>query len=264
MTVLQAVFLGTIQGLTEFLPVSSSGHLIFLPSLFGWSDQGIAFDVVVHLGSLIAVIVYFQKKILQLIRSFVLQDTVAKKQRMLAWYILLSIIPAGTMGLLLESNSRSALVVGGSLIFWGMILGVADRFEKQRKAKGVELDTLTLWQSSVIALAQAVSLIPGTSRSGITMTAGLFSGLTKKAAAEFSFLMSIPIIAAAGLLKILEFIEVGLGDLSLQALATGFIAAAVSGWIAIAGLMKIIQKWSFMPFVVYRICIGIIILATIV
>ena len=264
MTMFQAIFLGVIQGITEFLPVSSSGHLIFLPTLFGWQDQGIAFDVMVHLGSLVAVVVYFRKKIWQLMQAFFSTDKSKKSDRLLSWFIIISIIPAGVIGLLLKSNSRSALVVGISLIFWGLVLGAADLYAKKRKKTGADINNLKLWQIICISFAQAIALIPGTSRSGITMTAGLFSGLTKKAAAEFSFLMSVPIIAAAGILKTKEFIEVGFGDITFGVLFIGCISAAISGWFAIAGLMKIIQKWSFMPFVVYRVIIGVIILVTLI
>ncbi|PIT86916.1 MAG: undecaprenyl-diphosphatase [Candidatus Magasanikbacteria bacterium CG10_big_fil_rev_8_21_14_0_10_43_6] len=262
MTAFQAIFLGIVQGLTEFLPVSSSGHLIFLPIVFGWEDQGIAFDVMVHLGSLVAVILYFRTNIWKLLRAFFSRGALYAQDRRLAWFILLSIIPAGIVGVLLDSNSRSALVVGISLICWGILLGVADRYSKKRTRAGSDVQHLRFSQVVVISLAQAVALIPGTSRSGITMTAGLFSGLTKKAAAEFSFLMSIPIIVAAGLLKTIEFVEVGFGDIAADVLLLGAFSAALSGWIAIAALMKIIQKWSFLPFVVYRIIVGVIILVT--
>lgn len=267
MTILQAIILGIIQGITEFLPVSSSGHLIFLPTLFGWEDQGIAFDVFVHLGSLVAVVFYFREKLWQLIRSFftIFTKTPSVDYR-LAWFIVLSIIPAGVVGLLLKTNTRSALVVGINLIFWGVVLGLADWYQKHREKQGkigVDVNNMKLWQVAVIAIAQAIALVPGTSRSGITMTAGLFSKLSRKAAAEFSFLMSVPIITLAGLLKIVELVQTGLGDLQISALLVGFISAACSGFLAIAGLMKLIQKSGFMPFVWYRIIIGILVLAVI-
>ena len=270
MTVLQSVVLGVIQGLTEFLPISSSGHLVFVPKIFGWGDQGLSFDVMVHLGSLLAVIIYFRRMLGDILKSFFIKDggkiqnTRYKIQdnRRLGWLLLLTIIPAGIVGLLfgdwIEVNLRSSAVIGVGLIFWGVVLYLAERFSQKSKVKSLKSAN---WRNALfIGCAQAVALIPGTSRSGITMTAGLFSKLDKKSAAEFSFLMSVPVILLAGGLKVIDLMQVGLGDLSLGILATGFISAAVSGFVAIAGLMKIIQKWSFKPFVVYRIVVGVIIL----
>lgn len=259
MTILQALFLGTIQGLTEFLPVSSSGHLVFLPTLFGWEDQGLAFDVIVHLGSLTAVVIYFRQKLLELIKGFFSTGKKRQSERRLAWLIGLSIFPAGIIGYILDSNSRSTTVVAVSLIVWGIVLGIADHLAKKRKDQ-TSLDAVKPWQVAAISFAQAIALIPGTSRSGITMTAGLFTGLSKKAAAEFSFLMSVPIILIAGIVKVLEYIQDGGEQMAIGALLAGFLAAAVSGFIAIAGLMKLIQKWSFQPFMWYRIAVGILIL----
>lgn len=264
MSIIQAIVLGIIQGLTEFLPVSSSGHLIFLPKLFGWADQGIAFDVMVHLGSLLAVVIYFRKKIWQLFQSLFSKETIHKQERTLAWFVIMSIIPAGAVGYFLESNSRSAFVVGMSLILWGIVLGFADWYQKKRIEQGkmqTDLNHLRFWQIAVVAVAQAVALIPGTSRSGITITAGLFSGLSKKAAAEFSFLMSIPIIFLAGMVKVIELYQVGIEDVSVAALAVGALSAAVSGFFAIYALLRFIQKHSFLPFVLYRVIMGLLILA---
>src|SRR3989338_2387502 len=204
MTVFQALILGVVQGLTEFLPISSSVHLIFIPRIFGWADQGLAFDVVAHLGTFAAVVVYFRKKIMTLIRGFYTDDA-DNANKKLAWYIILSVIPAGLVGFLLgsriEAYTRSAAVVAWSLIGWGIVLGIADYVSQKHKntpppAGGVppkagktqkHLSNLSWREALFIACAQAVALIPGTSRSGITMTAGLFSRLDKKSAAEFSF-----------------------------------------------------------------------------
>ena len=259
LSVMQAVILGIIQGFTEFSPVSSSGHLIFLPAILGWSDQGLFFDVLVHLGSLIAVVVYFRNKIWSLILAFFSKDPKRQQERKLAWFIGLSILPAGIVGYLLSSNSRSATVVGISLIFWGIVLGIADKYAKSKK-NNIDINNLKCWQVVAISCAQAIALIPGSSRSGITMTAGLFSGLTRKAAAEFSFLMSVPIIAIAGVVKFYDYMRYGKEVILIGPYAFGFLAAAISGFIAISLLMKIIQKWSFQPFMWYRIVIGIIIL----
>lgn len=266
MTILQSVVLGIIQGLTEFLPISSSGHLVFVPKIFGWRDQGLSFDVIVHLGSLVAVAIYFREKLLKMLLGVVLvKSRKYKVERRFAWLIILTIIPAGIVGLLfgdwIETNLRSSLVIGVGLVFWGIVLWIADVYSKKIKVESRKNTKQVDWKSVLfIGCAQAVALIPGTSRSGITMTAGLFSKLDKKSAAEFSFLMSVPIIMLAGGLNLLELIQKGLGDLNLPVLIAGFVAAAVSGFIAIAGLMKIIQKWSFKPFVIYRIIVGVLIL----
>lgn len=276
MTIFQSVILGIIQGLTEFLPISSSGHLIFIPKLFGWGDQGLGFDVMVHMGTLVAVVVYFRKKLWQIILAMSgMMNTSSSPSdklafvtpyRRLGYLLLLTIIPAGIVGFFfndwIETNLRATWIIGVGLIFWGLILFIADRFSLKHinTPTHQHLDTLGWKAALFIACAQAVALIPGTSRSGITMTAGLFAKLDKKSAAEFSFLMSVPIIALAGALKIIDLIKDGLGDLSLLVLVVGFTASAVSGFFAIWSLMKIIQKWNFLPFVVYRVVMGVLIL----
>jgi len=258
MTVFQALILGVVQGLTEFLPISSSGHLIFIPKIFGWADQGLAFDVVVHLGTLVAVVVFFWRRLLSLFKGC-----------RLGWYILLSSIPAGVAGLLfgdwIEANTRSAAVVAWSLIGWGMVLGVADYVSRkhgntENTKTRKHLSDISWREVLVISCAQAIALIPGTSRSGITMTAGLFSRLDKTSAAEFSFLMLIPVTIMAGSYKAWQLLNGNLAIEQFNNLAVGGAAAAASGLIAIWGLMKIIQRWNFLPFVVYRVVAGVAIL----
>jgi len=270
MTILQAIILGSIQGLTEFLPVSSSGHLIFVPHLFGWADQGLTFDVIVHLGSLVAVVWYFRERLMSITKAFFsnkrrrMTDDGLQREYTFVWFIILSIIPALIVGLLFEFSDveiRSSLVVALGLIGWGIILGAADIYSSRLRMHRTNIT----WRTALfIGCAQAIALIPGTSRSGSTMTAGLFLKLTKKDAAEFSFLMSVPVIAIAGALKTVQFFQSGGESIALLSLIVGFFAAAVSGYTAIWGLMKIIQKWSFMPFVVYRIVVGLLILFTLV
>ena len=289
MNIWQAVILGGVQGFTEFLPISSSGHLIFIPRIFGWADQGLAFDVVAHLGTFAAVVVYFRKKIMTLIRGFYTDDA-DNANKKLAWYIILSVIPAGLVGFLLgsriEAYTRSAAVVAWSLIGWGIVLGIANYFSRKHKNPPPLPSTQNLrsasalwhrqnrragktqkhlfnlsWREALfIACAQAVALIPGTSRSGITMTAGLFSRLDKKSAAEFSFLMAIPVIALAGMYEMIQIVRNNVVIEQSDNLTIGFLAAALSGMLAIHLLMKIITRWSFMPFVVYRVAVGLAIL----
>ncbi len=267
MTILQALVLGVIQGITEFLPISSSGHLIFVPHIFGWGDQGLTFDVIVHLGSLIAVVVYFRERLWGMVKAFFSSksqrttDNGLQFDYKFAWLILLSIIPALIVGLFFELQSielRAPIMVASGLIFWGVVLGLADRYSQRTISNEQKIIT---WRNALfIGCAQAIALIPGTSRSGITMTAGLFSKFTKKQAAEFSFLMSVPVIAIAGVLKVLQFVKSGGDAIAIAPLAAGFFGAAISGYVAIWGLMKIIEKWSFMPFVAYRIIVGLLIL----
>ncbi len=267
MTITQSIVLGIIQGLTEFLPVSSSGHLIFLPEFFGWVDQGLSFDVVVHLGSLFAVVFYFRKKLWQIVRSFFERGVDSKLNRRLGLLLILTIIPAGLVGFFgsewIGNTLRSSSVVAFGLIFWGLVLLGADylnKFWMKKKENLSDLNNLNWKQITFVACSQAIALIPGTSRSGITMTAGLFAKFDKKTAAEFSFLMSVPIIVLAGFLKIFELFQTGLDTRSLTPLVFGFLAAMISGFFAISILMKIIQKWSFKPFAIYRIIVGILIL----
>ena len=271
MTLLQAIILGVIQGITEFLPVSSSGHLIFIPQFLGWQDQGIAFDIFVHLGTLFAVAVYFRKRIWTLIRSFlpssVLSSSIssnkeARQDRKLALWVLFSIIPAAVIGLMFEQVSRSAQVVAWSLIVWGVVLAIAD-WVHSKKVQTTPFNKLKVSQVIFISLAQAIALIPGTSRSGITITAGLFSGLSKKAAAEFSFLMSLPVIGAAGLLKLLELIS-SPEAISWVPMLVGGLTAALSGFLAISFLMKLVEKRGFLPFAIYRVIVGVLILLVLV
>lgn len=272
MTIIQAVILGVIQGFTEFLPVSSSGHLIFLPKLFGWADQGMAFDTIVHLGTLVAVVIYFRGKIWNLIVSFFDYNKETRNwnletrgERRLGWLIILSVIPAGVVGLFfadwLEINFRAPVFVGINMIFWALVLYFADQYACAPTHPHTSMLGKLNWKSSLfIGCAQAIALIPGTSRSGITMTAGMFAKLNKESAVEFTFLMSVPIIALAGADGLFKIIRHGAGTVSYFSLGMGFIAATVSGWLAIDILLKIIKKWSFTPFVLYRIIVGILIL----
>lgn len=270
MTIFQAAALGIIQGIGEFLPISSSGHLIFLPKFFGWEDQGLTFDMIAHLGTLLAVIIYFRERLSLLLKSVFTKDKKLQLERRLIWLIGLSTIPAAIVGFFLgdiiENEFRSPYIIGVGLIVWGIVLGLADRFSQKVSARKRDvsekalLKDMSWWQVASMGSAQALALIPGTSRSGITMTAGLFSGLSRKAASEFSFLMSIPIIFLAAGSKVVAVVQDGGSGIDPVVLAVGFLSAAISGFFAIAGLMKIIQKWSFMPFVAYRILVGALIL----
>lgn len=254
----QSLILAVIQGLTEFLPVSSSAHLILPAQLLGWADQGLAFDVAVHVGSLFAVLAYFRRDLWQLALGswcWLRYREQANQALMVVWLIMAT-IPAGIAGLLLdgwvEQELRSVTVIAVATLVFGLLLGVADRV-----GRGVaELDS---GRVLVIGLAQALAIIPGTSRSGITMTAGLLCGLSRDAAARFSFLMSIPIIAAAGLLKSMDLaaanVPVPWLNLALAAIVSGVTAYLCIGW-----FLRLLERIGFMPFVIYRCVLGCILL----
>lgn len=256
MSVFQAVVLGIVQGLTEFLPVSSSGHLIFFPRLLGWADQGIAFDAVIHLGTLLAVLFYFRADVRGLLGG----------GRRITGYLLLSAVPAAVVGFffgdMIETAFRAPRLVAWNLIGWGAVLGLADVWSKKQESKKArkQLADVRLGETAAIGIAQALALLPGTSRSGITMTAGLFSGLGRKAAAQFSFLMSIPVIALAGGKTMIDLANGGVDSIGTTPLVIGFFASALSGFLAISLLMRVVERRSFLPFVLYRFAIGVIIL----
>lgn len=262
MTISQAVILGLVQGVTEFLPISSSGHLIFIPKLFGWADQGLSFDAFIHLATLAAVLIYFRSSIAKIIRGFFSQEVRHQAERRLGWFIILATIPSLIVGYLakdwIEHQFRGPALIAANLIVWGVVLWIADRYGRSHSQK--TLADLSTSNVLGIGVAQVLALVPGTSRSGITISAGLFSNLDKKSAAEFSFLLSIPAIGAAGAVKTLEMFQYGLGGLSPAVLAAGFLSSGIGGIIAIWGLMRAMQRWSLTPFVIYRILVGIAIL----
>ena len=262
MDILQTLTLALLQGLTEFLPISSSAHLILVPQLLGWADQGLSFDVAVHGGTLAAVVGYFRHDLARLLSAWLRScagrgvDTDAR----LAWFVLLGTLPAALVGLLLHdvvaTHLRSPLVIALATIGFGVLLGVADRLgRRQRSERGLRVADV-LW----IGLAQALALIPGTSRSGITMTAGLALGLTRSAAARFSFLLSIPVIVMAGGYETLQLVRqaasVAWGDLVL-----GTALAALSAYLCIHFFLRLIERIGMLPFVIYRLLLGVVLLA---
>ena len=257
MDYLHAVFLALLQGLTEFLPISSSAHLILLPRLLGWVDQGLAFDVAVHLGTLTAVVAYFRHDVKNLLVAW-LQSCVTRRfsaDAKLAWLVVLGTVPVAVVGLLfhdfIETSLRSPLVIAAATIGFGVLLGFSD----WRGAKARTVNSLTVMDAVWIGFAQALALIPGTSRSGITMTAALALGLTRSAAARFSFLMSVPVILMAGSYEALKLIDqaepVAWGPLLL-----GTLVAAVSAYLSIHFFMRLIEKVGMLPFVLYRLLLG--------
>jgi undecaprenyl-diphosphatase len=261
MELLQAILLGLIQGLTEFLPVSSSGHLILVPHLLGLEDQGLAMDAILHLATVLAIIIYFRRDLSKLLISL-LANKKDDPYRSLAWSIVAASFPAGLAGLLLgdwiESNLRSSSFVAGNLMFWSIIFLVADRISTKKEAASDELIQLGWPKVLFIGFAQAIALLPGTSRSGITITAGLFSRLSQPAAARFSFLLGTPIILAAGLHKT-AFL---LGDAGHEFMFTpfqflmGFLVAFIVGYLSIKWLLAIVSRVGLLPFIIYRVVLA--------
>ncbi len=255
----QQLILALIQGLTEFLPVSSSAHLILVPTLLGWTDQGLAFDVAVHVGTLTAVVTYFRSELKLMTRDWVNSITTRKQtpESRLAWGVLIGTIPVGLCGLLfkdfIETSLRSELVIATTTILFGLLLLWADKQGKRQRDE----HTLSWRDIVIIGCAQAVALIPGTSRSGITITAGLMLGLTRTAAARFSFLLSIPVIILSGLFVTLDLVQHE-AAVDWQSLITGAILSALSAYACIHFFLKLLDKIGMMPFVVYRILLGLV------
>ncbi|MEW5010488.1 MAG: undecaprenyl-diphosphate phosphatase [Cycloclasticus sp.] len=261
MDFVQIIALGLLQGLTEFLPVSSSAHLILLPLLLGWEDQGLAFDVAVHVGTLLAVVTYFRHDLSRLIVGWL--ASLLRRQHTqdsrLAWLIIIGTIPVGLVGLLLgdwiELYLRSPLVIALATIIFGLLLWWAD-------AKGVQLrdqQQLTAKDALIIGLYQVLALVPGTSRSGITMTGALLLGLTRDAAARFSFLLSVPLIFLAGSLKTLELVEMGQA-VDWTAIVAGVVISALSAFACISLFLKLLERVGMFPFVIYRLGLGLVLL----
>lgn len=255
---LQVASLALLQGLTEFLPISSAAHLILFPRLFGWPDQGLAFDVSVHVGSLVAVVTYFRHELKPMVRDWVrhVAGRGATHDSRLAWAVLVGTIPAGLAGLafkgLVENTLRGPVVIAAATIGFGLLLWSADVSGRRVRDEY----TLSWWDVIVIGGAQALALIPGTSRSGITITAGLALGLTRAAAARFSFLLSIPIIILAGGLNAVELSQ-SESHLPWDSLMLGTVLAAISAYLCIHLFLKLIERISMLPFVIYRLLLGI-------
>jgi undecaprenyl-diphosphatase len=265
MDTMQIIILAIVQGLTEFLPVSSSAHLILVPMLLQWPDQGLVFDVAVHVGSLIAVLIYFRVEVIDMLIAWTLSlagGGVTSNSR-LGWWVILGTVPAVIVGFLfkgvIESDLRSPWVIAITTIVFGLLLWFADtRKSKQRSEYELKLpDVVT------IGLFQAIALIPGTSRSGITMTAGLLLGMTRQAAARFSFLLSIPLILASGVLQTADLLQ-SVQSIDWFALSLAIILSAISAGLCIHLFLRLIEKVGMMPFVIYRLLLGVILIALLV
>ncbi len=270
MDVLQAILLALVQGITEFLPISSSAHLILPSQLLGWEDQGLAFDVAVHLGSLVAVVFALRAELIRMTAGSLdafRQRGMNQELKLVLW-VGLGTLPVVFAGFLLkdvvETTLRSALVIATSTIVFGLALLYADR-KAPRLAPGAAVPPgrdefqLKLVDVLVIGFAQCLALIPGTSRSGITMTAALLLGLSRTAAARFSFLLAIPAIAGAATLSLYDLIKLG-DPVDWGELAIGFLVAAVAAWLCIRFFLALLERTGFLPYVIYRLLLGTLLL----
>jgi len=273
LTILQAIILGIVQGLTEFLPISSSGHLLIVPWLFNWHfllenpELNKTFDVALHLGTFVAVLVYFWSEVVKLIGAWVrsiARRSLADPEAKLAWLLLVSTIPAGVLGVALESSIEDRLgkpwIIAIMMIVFALVMYAIDHVAKLDR----DLDALTWTDSILIGVAQAFALCPGVSRSGITMMTGLALRLDRESAARYSFLLSIPVIGGAAAFKAAEIAKNGLPSGTAMPFAVGIVSAAVSGFAAIWFVLAYLKRNNFNLFVIYRIIVGIAILILIV
>lgn len=259
---IQVVVLAVLQGFTEFLPISSSAHLILLPLLVAWPDQGLAFDVAVHVGTLLAVLAYFRRDLMRMCRDWL--RSLAVRHRVgdspWVWYLLVGTVPVGLCGLVLNAfgtqGLRNVSVIAGTTIFFALLLWWSDRFNRATRG-----DDQIGWRDVlIIGAAQALALIPGTSRAGITITAGLALGLKRESAARLSFLLSIPVVALAGLLKALEAWS-SQAPVAWDAMFAGTMISFVCAYATIHFFLKLVERVGLTPFVVYRLVLGVVLLA---
>lgn len=272
MNFLDAILLGIIQGITEFLPISSTGHLTLTGKLLNLvseehPEHWTAFIAVIQLGTMLAVLIYFYKDLYNIIRDFIKENLFSRKSfanqsqnSKLGWLIITGTIPIVLIGLLFKDQIEGAFtknlyVIALSLILLGIILFIAEKISKFKK----EIDRISVFDSIIIGIAQAISLIPGSSRSGTTITAGLFLGLKRDVAARFSFLLSVPAVLASGLLQLYEALAFINTDMIIN-LTISTVVSAISGYLAIDFLIKYLKKQSTMIFIVYRIILGLSIL----
>ena len=261
MSAWRAALLALVQGVTEFLPISSSAHLILVPHLTGWRDQGLAFDIATHAGSLVAILVYFRRELAALVRAvpraLTRRAVVPGSDPFMLWVLAIGTVPVVVAGYLLQDwvagEARNPLLIAATSIVFGLLLGWADW--KGRETRRVED---VGWRDAVVVgLAQAVALVPGTSRAGITITAGRFLGLTRPDAARFSFLLAIPVGLIVSGKDALDLAGGGVAAVDWSAIAIGFLVSAVSAYAVVAWLLAWLQRQSLQAFVVYRVALGL-------
>jgi undecaprenyl-diphosphatase len=264
MSILQAIVLGIVQGFTEFLPISSTGHLRIVPALLGWPDPGAAFTAITQLGTMAAVLIYFRADLWRIARAWLAGLGDAGKRRELdsrmGWYLIAGTIPIAVFGFLfrdqIETSARSLQLIGITLIVLGLILFAADRLGRKVR----EIGSVKLPDGVVMGFAQALALVPGVSRSGATITAGLFLGFTRADAARFSFLLSVPAVVLSGLFELRGYLGEGGTAEAVVPLVVATVVAFISGYAAIAFLLRYLANHSLTVFVVYRIALGALIL----
>jgi undecaprenyl-diphosphatase len=262
MTIFQAIILGAVQGVTEFLPVSSTAHLILVPWALGWPDPGLSFDVALHLGTLVALLIYFRAEWLELAASAIgiLQGRTKTADARMVMLIIAATIPGGIAGALFEHKVEDALrapvVVATMLIGMALVLVNAELVGHRKKS----LDEISWPDAMTVGISQAFAIIPGVSRSGITITAGLFRGFKRDTAAKFSFFLSTPIIAGAVAKKTLDIVKGGAGLEQLTPFMAGIIVSGIVGYLSIAFMMRYLQTHTTFLFVYYRIALGVVVL----
>lgn len=266
MTPLQAIVLALVQAATEFLPISSSGHLILLPRLLGWSDQGLEFDIATNTGTMIAVLAYFRRDVAGILRGFAASfrrggGGACAPEARLAWALVWGTIPAGLAGLLVKdwisTYGRDPRLIATTAIVYGLLLGLADRLGRRELPVGA----VSRRRGLLIGCAQALALVPGTSRSGVTMTAALALGLTREAAARFAFLLAIPIGILVAAKQALDFARGEIVGLSASSVAIGIGVSAVAGYLVIAALLAWVRSRPLTVFVIYRLLLGLFLYA---
>ncbi len=264
MNILHALVLGALQGLTEVLPISSSAHLILVPKLLGWAESGLTFDVALHLGTFIALALYFWRDIFDLIYNFIGSLSGKGFQtpgNRLPWYIIIATIPAAIVGKSFEEPieeifRHSPTIICTVLMAFALLLAFADT----TGAKRWKLDRITLKSATLVGLAQCLALIPGVSRSGITITAALLLGFNRETSARFSFLLSLPIVFGAAVLKVGHLLKTGIPPGETTPLLVGVASSAVFGYLSVMFLLKLVQRYSLYPFVWYRLAVGVLFL----
>lgn len=258
MSTLDAIILGIIQGISEFLPISSSGHLVLAQHFLGNLHESVVFDVGLHMATLLAIVIAMRSDLTETTKFFF-----KNIRSSLGLKLLTATIPVGLAGIFFQDfivdTTRIVPVVAISLILWGSVLIAADMYSSRKEIKDFDPKKATWLQIGIMGLAQVLSLIPGTSRSGITMTAGLFTGMSRKMAAKVSFLLAIPAIAGAGLVGLKDVVYFGL-DVSILSLLVGMFFSFISGALCIRGLLRLLQKTGFIGFGIYRIGLGIILI----
>ena len=265
MSLLEAIVLGIVQGLTEFLPISSTGHLRIVPAFLGWEDPGAAFTAVTQLGTMAAVLLYFRTDLLRIWRAWFASVSDRPKRRELdariGWYIVLGTVPIGVFGVLfkdqIETGARDLYVIGVALILLGLVLAAADRYGSLER----DIEQIQTKDGFWVGIAQALALIPGVSRSGATITAGLFLGLNRAAAARFSFLLSVPAVVLSGLFELSFIIDGEEGEhIGALQLVTATAFAFVVGYASIAFLLRFLANHTMFVFVAYRVVLGALVL----